>query len=221
MAHALQPHLITDNRLTAGHEDPNSANDIMGDFHSPEQIIPDKGVVDAQGHPVVWEACITLNDHWGYSRDDRRFKSATQIVHMLVECVSKGGNLLLNVGPNAWGRIPAESVALLEQVAAWMEMNSESIHGAGVAALPKPAWGRFTQRGNILYAHILERPIGPIPLLGLGEKVRRAWLLKDGSEVRLDRPWNVGKKLEDIFMVLPEGELPEPLDTVVALEMIA
>jgi len=217
LARSLQPDIIMDNRLVAGHEDPSNAA-AYGDFASPEQIIPPEGVVNAQGEPQVWEACITLNKHWGYARDDHEFKSPQQIVHMLVECVSKGGNLLLNVGPTALGEFQPESIDRLTAVGALLDRNSASIYGCGNANLPKPEWGRYTKNGNTLYAHIFAKPAGPIVLLGLQDKIRKARLLMDGSEVGMSRPWNAGKTNAE-FLHLPSAQLPDELDTVVALEL--
>jgi alpha-L-fucosidase len=212
MVHSLQPHIITDNRLS-------SDNEKYGDFFSPEQIIPAEGVLDKDGKPCVWEACITLNDHWGYCRDDRNFKSPAQIIRMMVECVSKGGNLLLNVGPNALGVIQTEAAERLETVGRWLSVNGESIYGCGRADLSRPEWGYYTINGKVLFAHILHKPVGPIALIGLGGKVRKARLLMDGSEVSIARPWNVEKETKDCFMTIASAALPDELDTVVALQL--
>lgn len=218
MVRSLQPGILMDNRLIAGHENMGQAQ--LGDFASPEQVIPPEGVTDAAGSAVPWEACITLNDHWGYARDDHEYKNPAQVVHMLVECVAKGGNLLLNVGPTALGEIPAESVEILERVGQWMDYNGASIYGCGRCRLPKPEWGYYTQNGRTIYAHLLKKPVGPIAILGLCKQVVKARLLADGSEVVLSRPWNIGTTREDaIFMNLPGSQLVDPLDTVVALEL--
>jgi alpha-L-fucosidase len=215
----LHPDILIDNRLSCGHEDANFQDVGFGDFTSPEQIIPPQGVTGKNGKPLVWEACITLNDHWGYVRDDHNYKSSGQAIRMLVECVSKGGNLLLNVGPDARGRIPKASLDRLRDIGDWMDQNRASIHGCGRSDFPKPDWGRYTQKGNRLYAHIFEKPVGAIPLLGLGGKVRRARLLADGSEVDMTRPWNAGKNDGDAFLNLAGCELPDPWDTVIEIEL--
>ena len=138
---------------------------------------------------------------------------------MLVECIAKGGNLPLNVGPDARGRIQPEAVDRLERVGHWMDVNGDSIYGRGKAPLPKPEWGYYTTNGTTLFAHILHRPVGPIALSGLGGKVRKARLLKDGSEVNISRPWNVEKETSDCFLTITPMALPDELDTVVALEL--
>ena len=224
MMRTLQPDIIMDNRLGASGE----GNDrfttknpeiFAGDFACPEQIIPPAGLVDADQQSVPWEACLTLNKHWGYCAADRDYKSPQQVVRALVECVSKNGNMLLNVGPNAKGEIPVESEQILAEVGAWMQQNGESVYGCGRAGLPKPEWGRYTQKGNRLYAHIYDRGIGPINFRGLAGKIKQARLLADGSEVKLDRSWVTTDYPEDAFIDFESSRLPDELDTVIELEL--
>lgn len=220
MIRKLQPGIILNNRLTAGHEDPGKRT-AMGDLHTPEQIIPAEGVLNADGTPALWEACITLNRHWGYARDDQDFKTPAQVVRMLIECVSKGGNLLLNVGPTARGEIQEECYDVLLDVGQWLAVNGESIYGAGRAeGMAKPDWGRYTRKGNVLYAHIMEKPMGPILFEGLGRgKVKRVRMLSDGSEIKTDKPWNVPAESPHLFVSLPPNATFDPLSTVVKLEL--
>jgi len=216
MVRRLQPEIIIDNRL-GGNIKAVEPEIYAGDFASPEQIIPPEGVLNEAGQPIPWEACITMNDHWGYAAQDKNFKSPATLVRALVECVSKGGNLLLNVGPTAKGEIPPESLQILAEVGRWMHENGESIYGCGNAGLPKPEWGRFTRRGDCLYAHILDRGIGPVNLRDLQDRVRYARLLADGSEIRLDRPWNTAEYPHDAFVTFATAHLPDAWDTVVKL----
>jgi len=223
MIRELQPTAVIDNRLgaTEGKADGLQAEPPIyaGDFYSPEQIIPSQGVTDALGRPVPWEACMTLNDHWGYHAKDKNYKTAQNVIHMLIECVSKGGNLLLNIGPNAKGEVPKESVAILEQVGQWMHDNHASIYGCGASDLPKPEWGRYTQRGNMLYAHIFQRGTAAFRFDGLQGKVKKARLLMDGSELGLFEPW-YSKYQAGAFVDLGTAELPEPMGTFVELELL-
>jgi alpha-L-fucosidase len=218
MVRALQPGIIIDNRL-GGNIKAAQPEIYAGDFASPEQIIPAEGVLNELGQPIPWEACITLNDHWGYASQDRNWKPAKTVVRTLVECVSKGGNLLLNVGPTAKGEIPDECLDILDEVGGWMHENGASIYGCGNAGLPKPEWGRYTRRGDRLYAHILDRGIGPINLRGLRNQIGYARLLADDSEIRLDRPWMTAEYPDDAFVVFPSAELPNDWDTVVELAL--
>lgn len=216
MVRRLQPNIIIDNRL-GGNIKAVEPEIYAGDFASPEQIIPPEGMTDEAGQPIPWEACITLNDHWGYHAGDKNWKSPATVVRALVECVSKGGNLLLNVGPTARGELPPECYDILSDVGVWMHENGESIYGCGPASLPKPEWGRFTAKAGALYAHVIDRGIGPVNLRGLEGKVAYARLLADGSEVKLTRPWNAVEFPDDLFITFPTAGLPDEWDTVVKL----
>ncbi|MFC4305066.1 alpha-L-fucosidase [Cohnella boryungensis] len=224
---SLQPHIIVDNRLDASGEEGGSIYSkepsfYSGDFASPEQIIPPSGVVDDNGNSIPWEACITLNNNWGYAAADKTYKTAKTVIRKLVECVSKNGNLLLNVGPDAQGEIPPESLRILEEVGHWMRQNGDSIYGCGQAELPKPEWGRYTRNGNKLYAHLFEESIGPVNLAGLAGKIKHARLLADGSEVFVSRPWNAAMYPDDAYFNFARPEhftypLPDERDTVVEI----
>ncbi|MBJ9987220.1 alpha-L-fucosidase [Paenibacillus sp. S28] len=221
MIRSLQPDIVIDNRL-GGNIMAAEPEEYAGDFFSPEQIIPPGGIVNDLGEPIPWEACITLNDHWGYHATDKNYKSPRQVIRALVECVSKNGNLLLNVGPDAKGEIPKESLAILSVVGEWLRRNGDSIYGCGIASLPKPEWGRYTQKGNKLYAHIFDRGIGPIYFQGLKGKIKKARLLSDGSELHVETPWMADQYSDTdsgAFIHLAGGDLPDELDTVIELEL--
>ena len=229
MARSLQPDLIIDNRLEgsgqhSGTIKTQNPSVYAGDFACPEQMIPPSGLTDDAGHSIPWEACITLNDHWGYYSADHHYKSPRMVIRSLVECVSKNGNLILNVGPDAKGRIPEESVQILKEVGAWMKDNRESIYGCGMAEYAKPEWGRYTQKGNKLYAHIYEECMGPICLRGLAGKIESARLLRDGSEIQLTDYWNIKEYPQDAFFFFDSANcltfpLPDEKDTVVELTL--
>ena len=106
MVRRLQPGIIIDNRL-GGNIDAKEPEIYAGDFASPEQIIPAEGVTNVDGQPIPWEACITLNDHWGYAAWDKNWKPARTVVRALVECVSKGGNLAAQCRADRQGRDPS------------------------------------------------------------------------------------------------------------------
>ncbi len=218
MIRKLQPDILIDNRLGGNLKSANPEI-FSGDFASPEQILPPEGLVNEAGNPIPWEACITLNNSWGYHAWDRDYKSPKQIVRALVECVSKGGNLLLNVGPTAKGEIPEESLKILKEVGRWMRANCISIYDCGTASLPKPEWGRYTQNGKILYAHIYDRGIGPVNFRGLNGKIEAARLLSDGSEIKVDKPWNAHDYADDAFIKFSQQTLPDEKDTVVAIRL--
>jgi alpha-L-fucosidase len=230
MVRTSQPHLIIDNRLEGSGAKSGtilsaSPSDSAGDFACPEQMIPPQGICNELGESVPWEACLTLNSNWGYCAADQHWKPAEMVIRMLVECVSKNGNLLLNVGPDAKGRIPKTSIEILEEVGCWMDKNSKSIYGCGMADFPKPEWGRYTQNGNKLYAHIYEPQAGAICLTNMEGKPEKARLLADGSEVQIAaKEWNLSEYLEHEFLYLKPGHgnnypLPDKIDTVVEIDI--
>ena len=226
MVRSLQPDVVIDNRLEVSGEGFGSLaacqpTPYHGDFVSPERIIPPKGLLDAEGRPLVWESCITMNNHWGYCATDHFYKSAPMLIKKLVECVSKGGNLLLNVGPDIQGRIPEESLAVLEGIGRWMDRNNASIYGCGPSGLEKPEYGRITRSGDRLYYHVFENTLGPLPLFGVKkEEVRSIRRLADGSEVQVSTDWTHSDYPELVFADLgPDPALPDPVDTVLEVRL--
>ena len=170
---------------------------------------------------MVWEACVTMNNNWGYCANDHYFKPAPMLIKKLVECVSKGGNLLLNVGPDARGNIPPQSLEILRQIGAWMKDNSQSIYGCGKAGLEKPDNGRITRRGNKLYYHLFENTIGPMPLPGVkAEEVEYVRYLATGAEVPISNSWTHSNFPDIVFADLgPDPLLPDPVDTVLEVTL--
>ena len=228
MIRGYWPEVLIDNRLEVSGEGFGSLlsgdpTPYGGDFVSPEQIIPPEGIVDALGRPVCWEACVTLNNHWGYAADDRLWKSPATVIRKLVECVSKGGNLLLNVGPDARGVIPPQAQDALIEVGAWLKRNCESIYGCGPSALPKPAWGYITENAESWFLHVLEQVVGPVPLKGLKpQQVALAQLLMTGAELPLTPGWTTANYPDWLFIPLgPNPAFTYPLaderDTVIRL----
>lgn len=147
MARSHQPHLIMVNR---------TARDAYEDYRTPEQEVPEKPL------DYTWESCITMGKQWSYKPDDE-YKSARQLIHLLVDVVAKGGNLLLNIGPGPDGRLPATAVSRLEEIAEWMAVHSEAIHGTRAVAPYKEGNVAYTRKGNTVYAIVLrgEREAAP------------------------------------------------------------
>jgi len=219
------PDVLIDNRLEGSgseqgsHLSEENPSEYAGDFICPEHAIPLEIPRNAKGKPVLWESCVTMNNNWGYHAEDKNYKPADMLIKKLVECVSKGGNLLLNVGPDAKGCIPAESLKILNIIAAWMKPNGESIYGCTYAEIPKPDYGRVTRKGNILYYHIMENQIGGIPLIGVKpEQIKRIWHVATGAEIKPFESWFHHPDYVNIRF----GEsplLPDPTDTVVGVEL--
>ncbi|GDY14474.1 alpha-L-fucosidase [Planctomycetota bacterium] len=180
MVRKLRPDIIVDDRL-----------DIpgVGDIHTPEQFQPRQWYRHG-GQKVVWEACQTLCWSWGYDRDDAlldRYRSSDELIRTLIDCVAKGGNLLLNIGPTGRGEIDARALSRLADIGTWMRRHGRSITGCteAPADIPRPdgcalTWNPETRR---LYVHVLSWPYRILHLPGLAGRVEYAQLLHDSSEV--------------------------------------
>jgi alpha-L-fucosidase len=162
----------------------NDRADIPGDFVTPEQYQP-SGPMTRDGVPVPWEACQTLNGSWGYDRDNLDWKPVDLLVRMLVDSVSKDGNLLLNVGPTGRGEFDPRALATLSGIGEWIRANGRSIYGAGPSGFTPPPDCRYTQRGNRLYLHVFAWPMRHLHLPGLADRLRYAQFLHDASEVAI------------------------------------
>ena len=226
MVRSLQPGIIINNRLEVSGEGFGSLAECRptpwhGDFVTPECIVPPRGLFDAQGDPLCWESCVTMNNHWGFCAADGFYKSAPMLIRKLVECVSKGGNMLLNVGPDASGRFPERAREILYEIGAWMDKNSDSILGCGPSGLEKPEFGRYTRRGDRLYVHIFDNTIGPLPLYGVDrERIASVRRLCDRSEVPISKSWVHSDYPELAFADLgPDPMLPDMTDTVLEVRL--
>ncbi|MDO4459966.1 MAG: alpha-L-fucosidase [Clostridia bacterium] len=226
MVRSYQPDIILDNRLEVsgtgfGSIATENPTEYSGDFVSPEQIIPPAGFKDDSGRNIPWEACITMNNNWGYHAKDTNWKPADMLIRKLVECVSKNGNFLLNVGPDARGNIPKASLERLARIGEWMRDNSESVYGCGAADLPKPENGRLTAKGRSIYYHIYENSIGSIWLEGIKkEEIKSIRLLSDGTEVKLADNWMVENYPDAVFVdVSSTPYLPDAIDTVLRIDL--
>ena len=223
MVRKNQPEIILDNRLE-NHEGSSSKLRMvksLGDFETPEQGIPDQPLADKYGNAIPWETCLTLNGVWGYSEFDHNWKSPELIVHSLVNCVSKNGNLLLNVGPDSRGNIPEESIAILEKVGQWLAKNGESIYGCVACNLNKPDWGRYTQKGNAIYAHWMYPNIGQLNTKGINvENVKNIFLLKSGAELPFQKTWWGNTESGNLFINTGNSpDKPDKFDAVVKIEL--
>jgi len=173
MARALQPGIIVNDRLELG-----------GDVKTPEQYQP-RAWMEVDGKPVVWEACQTLTGSWGYDRDNSDWKPTDMLVRMLVDTVSKGGNLLLNVGPNGRGELESRALERLRGIGVWMRLHGRSIYGCTASDFTPPPDCRYTQNGDRLYLHLFAWPFRYVHLDGLAGRVAYAQLLDDASEITL------------------------------------
>ena len=190
LVHKLQPACLVNGRLGG-----------TGDYRSMRDNQIPHGVIAG-----LWETPATLNDTWGYKKDDHHWKTPAVLVYKLVDIVSKGGNYLLNVGPTAEGVIPEESVKALREVGAWLKINGDAIYGAGstpfgqefgseveekdeygrqVMVSSGRAW-RCTAQPGKLYFHIFQWPAnGQLEVTGFKARAARAYLLADISRAAL------------------------------------
>jgi alpha-L-fucosidase len=183
MARQLQPQILVNNRANIG-----------GDFDTPEQFVPATGIVDRQGRPALWEACITMTTGhgsfaptawWGYDRYEKVFKPTDELVQKLIDIASKGGNLLLNIGPQPDGLIRPEENERLEGIGRWMARYGDSIYSTTASPFRLlPFFGRVTQKGNKLFVHVFDWPHDHrLVLPGLRTEVVRAYPFGEPSSV--------------------------------------
>jgi len=192
------PEMLTNNRLYFP---------WPGDFSTPEQHVP------ATGLDYDWEVCMTMNTSWGYKSYDHNWKSAGDLVRMLTDIASKGGNLLLNVGPDALGEIPDSSITRLQQIGSWMDVNHEAIYGTSASPFFKLTWGRCTQKGNKLYLHVFEKPgNGILSVPGLEATVKSIYPLASVQDkLRYEfRQGDLHIETQDVIF--------DPMNTVIVLE---
>ncbi|MCE1200040.1 MAG: alpha-L-fucosidase [Marinilabiliales bacterium] len=197
----LQPGIITNDRL----KHPN----FPGDTGTPEQKIPKPGELEGKD----WETCMTMNGTWGYRASDNKWKSTEVLIRNLCDIASKGGNYLLNVGPNALGEIPQPSIQRLQEMGAWMKTNGEAIYATKGSPFGSFSWGRCTRKvvkgKTILYFAVFDWPKeGKLNLPGLTQKPLSATILTDGT--KLD--WT--HAADGLVLRLPE-EAPDAIATVI------
>ena len=173
----LQPNIITNDRLKR----PN----FPGDTGTPEQKIPGADEVGDKD----WETCMTMNGTWGYRTNDNKWKTPETLIRNLCDIASKGGNYLLNVGPDALGQIPQPSIERLKAVGAWMKLNGEAIYATKASPIGTIPWGRCTQKeqnGNtVLYFSVFDWPKdGKLTVPGVNQPVTSATVLVDGKPLK-------------------------------------
>lgn len=179
MVRELQPHIILDDRLDLAEG---------WDIKTPEQFQP-RGWVMHEGKPVVWEACQTFSGSWGYHRDEASWKSDEQLVQMLIDTVSKGGNLLLNVGPTGRGEFDSRALDRLAGLGEWMKRHNRAIYGCTLAPpefkTPQDCRLTYNPQKNRLYVHVFSWPFVELHLEGFAGKIEYAQLLNDASQVAI------------------------------------
>ena len=200
---SLQPDCLVSGRIGHG----------LGDYMTTgDNFIP----LLPYGKP--FEVPATINGTWGYSRFDQKWKSAKHLVRDMVKTVSRGGNYLLNIGPDALGKVPEQSVSVLKEIGAWISANGESIYGT----VPVPAypydigWGYFTAKKRCLYIHVFESP-DELYLINMGNRPLKASLLLDGRELAL-RQRLTCEGVHSWRIILPK-DMPRQPDTVIRVDI--
>jgi alpha-L-fucosidase len=207
LARSLQPGIIVDDRL--------DLRDIEGgwDFTTPEQVKVAKWP-EVNGKRVPWETCQTFSGSWGYYRDETTWKSNAQLLELLIESVSKGGNLLLNVGPTARGTFDHRAQERLSSMGEWMKFNGRSIYNCteAPAEFVPPANSLLTYNPGTkrLYVHLLAYPMGNVVLKGMADKVKYVQFLHDASEIRFSagRAETAGDLTLTLPVLKPPVEIP-------------
>lgn len=213
MVRGLQPNILINDRLDLkDYED-------GWDFTTPEQYKVSKWP-EVNGKRVPWETCQTFSGSWGYYRDETSWKDTKQLLVLLIESVSKGGNLLLNVGPTARGVFDHRANAALESMGKWMTYNSRSIYGCTEApatyAVPEHSLLTYNPKTKRLYVHLLDYPLQNFTLPGYKGKVKYAQFLHDASEIKITSRYGHGMREEgfendlnlSLPVVKPKVEIP-------------
>ena len=202
-----QPNIITNDRLKR----PN----FPGDTRTPEQKIPNLDELDGKD----WETCMTMGTSWGYKSWDSNWKTPEMLIRNLCDIVSKGGNYLLNIGPDALGQVPEPSVDALKAIGSWMKINHEAIYATKASPIGSFEWGRCTHKeenGNtILFFSVFDWPAnGKLLIPGLQNKVVKAQLLASGENLKtisdnhglsISLPAQAPDKIASMVKVVVEG----------------
>jgi len=212
LVRSLQPGIRINDRLYG-----------QGDFDTPEQFVP--GVPPSR----PWEVCLTMNESWGYNKDDNHYKSATQIIQTLCTIAGKGGRLLLNVSPMGDGSLPPEQVERLNALAAWMARNHDSIIGTKPGLEAWQFTGPTTKKGNTVYLHLLMKPYESVTIQGVHvNNVKSVHVLGSGRELSYSKRTKLADQVRqklssfndpvgDLIIAVPEAAV-EPHVTVIAVD---
>ena len=191
----VQPQTLINNRVG-----------IPGDFETPEQFLPatipvkgktldfdhrdagsKAGEVPPQEDFRLWETCMTINGTWAYNKNDRDFKSAQHLVRTLVEVASRGGNFLLNVGPQPDGVIQPEFQERLRAIGKWLAVNGDAIYGTTYGPLQNLTFARTTAKGRYIFLHVFDKPEGKLRLPPLSGKLASVSTLADQRSVPFEQ----------------------------------
>ncbi len=204
MVRKLQPGIIINDRLNL-----NKYEDGW-DFTTPEQYKVARWP-EVNGKKVPWETCQTFSGSWGYYRDENTWKDTKQLLELLIESVSKGGNLLLNVGPTARGDFDWRADKALAEIGKWMSHNSRSVYGCTQAPaefqVPVNTLLTYNPQTKRLYIHLLDYPLQNLTLPNFKGKIKYAQFLHDNSEIKIEKRQRYGMEEKegenDLNLILP------------------
>ncbi len=200
----LQPKTLFSSRVGQG----------LGDYR-------DFGDSEVPNTPIkgAWESIYTHNDSWGYIKHDMNFKSSKAIIQLLANVASKGGNLMLNVGPDGDGKIPEYSIKYLQQTGKWLKINGESIYGTTYGLIPAQPWGVSTSKPGKQYLHVLTRPKnGKLVIPNFNVNVKKVYALvgqktlpfkKIGTSLSIDLPSFDPNAVNTVVVVQYSGAVSE------------
>lgn len=178
----------------------NSRIQGYGDYATPEQ-----GVPVVRPEDKYWELCMTMNDSWGYQHTDSNYKSPYILLRTFVDCLSMGGNLLLDIGPKEDGSIPEEQIAVLKEFGRWTKKHKEAIYEtrAGIPTEHFQGYTTLNKAGDILYLYLPYKPNGPVEVKGLMNKVNRIWVVGNGAMLNY-KVYNkiIGTQYRAIFILM-------------------
>jgi alpha-L-fucosidase len=187
----------------------NNRVGIPGDFETPEQFLPESipvkgkqldfnhretGAKPGEVPPAedfrLWETCMTINHTWAYNKNDRDFKSSKDLVRTLIEVASRGGNFLLNVGPQPDGTIQPEFQERLLAIGKWLAVNGEGIYGTTYGPLQTLSFGRTTAKGRTVYLHVFDWQKEQLTIPGIPGNVDSVSLLAGNRPVSFHQNGN-------------------------------
>lgn len=158
----------------------NSRLQGYGDYATPEQGMP-----ITKPKSKYWELCMTINDSWGFQKNDHNFKTPQQIIGIFTDVIGNGGNLLLDIGPKADGTIPEKQVHVLKELGKWTSKHKEAIYGT-LAGIPKEHFygpTTLSKDKSILYLFVKGDPKGQVVLRGVKNRINRIWVVGKGTKL--------------------------------------
>jgi len=186
------------------------------DFQMFERDLPGENTTgwaaDQTVSTLPLEMCQTMNGMWGYKVEDQNYKSVDELIRLIVRAASKGSNLLLNVGPQPDGNLPAAAVERLAGIGRWMGQFGESVYGTDASGIPEQSWGVTTRKGNVIYMHLIEplEGVGSVTL-PVGTKVRSVKVMKDGASLKY--------KVSDGKLFVELDKTPADVDYVIEVHL--